>query len=88
MPFVTYSTVSIFFSWSISELVMVMSSISNSDDIIRCPYFIPSPSALSSTSTSSTSAPNSGPDSTFPCLIPFSNSISFVGPYFVFIVVT
>ena len=71
-----------------SEIVVVMSFINISDDIIRCPYFIPSPSALSSTSTSSTSAPNSGPDSTFSCRIPFSISISFVGPYFVFIVVT
>ena len=82
------STVSIFFNWSMSELVMVMSSISNSDNIIRCSYFIPSPSAQSSTSCSSTSDWNSGPYSTFTCLIPFSNSISFVGPYLVFIVVT
>ena len=67
---------------------MVMSFINNTDDIIRCPNFIPSPSALSSTPTSFTSSPNSGPDSTFPWLIPFSNSISFAGPYFVFIVVT
>ena len=67
---------------------MVMSSINNSDDIIRCPYVIPRPSALNSTSISSTIAPNSGPDSTFPCLISFSILISFVGPYFVFIVVT
>ena len=51
-----------FFNWSISELVMVMSSINKNDDIIRCTYFIPCPSALSSTSTSSTSGPNSGPD--------------------------
>ena len=65
-----------------------MSSINNSDGILRFPYFIPNPSALISTFTSSTSATNSGPDSTFPCLIPFYNSISFVRPYFVFIVVT
>ena len=62
---------------------MVMSIINNSDDIFRYPYFIPSPSAVSSTSTSSTSGPNSVPDSTFPCPIPFSISILFVGPYFV-----
>ena len=67
---------------------MVMSSINNSDDIIRCPYFIPSPSALSSTSTSSTSAPDSGRYSTFSCLIPVSISILFAGPNFVFILVT
>ena len=83
----TYSsTVSIFSSWSMSELVMVISSINNSDDIIRYPNLIPNPSALSSTPTSSASAPNS--DSTFPCLVPFSNLISFVVLYFVFIVVT
>ena len=67
---------------------MVMSSISNIDDIMRCPYFIPSPQALSYTSTLSTNAPNSSPDSAFPCLITFSISISFVGPYLAFIVVT
>ena len=67
---------------------MVMSSINNSDDIIRCPYFIPSPSALSSTSTSSTSAPDSGRYGTFSCLIPVSISILFAGPNFVFILVT
>ena len=39
---------------------MVISYINNSDYIIRYAYFIPRPSALSYTSTSSTSASNSG----------------------------
>ena len=74
----TYSsTVSIFFSCSISELVW-LPFINNSDDIIRYPYSIPSSSALRSTSPSSTSTQNSGPDSTFLVLFHILFQICFL----------